>query len=145
MLAQYLDPRKIFLNFEEHDYEQALRTLVMVSNEKNIDVVLKNLQEREKVMTTAMGRGILMPRATIEGKERSEVIMAVNHSGFVLQDHSALAVNIIMLFLFSDKDDRPTMLAQALRLINDENLRKTIFRCKRPEDVITAIAEWEKA
>ncbi len=144
MIAQYLDPRKIFLDFEEHGYEQAMRSLIMVSNEKNVDGVLKNLQEREKIMTTAMGKGILMPRATIDGKERSEVIMAVNHSGFVLQDHSTPVVNIIMLFLLSKKDDRPTMLAQALRLLNDENLRKTIFRCKRPEDVIAAIEEWER-
>ena len=143
MLAQFLDPRKIFLNFEEHGYEQALRTLIKVSNEKNIDVVLKDLQERERVMTTAMGKGIFMPRVTIDGKERSEVIMAVNHSGLALKDHSALVVNIIMLFLFSKKDDRPTMLAQALRLLNDENLRKAIFQCKRPDDVITAIADWE--
>ena len=144
MLAEFLEPEKILLNFEEHNYHEALRKMLSRSAEKNVDQVLDRILSRDKVMPTALGKGIFLPRAIIDEKPRSEVIMAINHGGLVFEDYGALVANIITLFLFSKSDDHAAILAQSLRLLNDDGLRKTLFDCRKPDAVIKAITEWEK-
>ena len=144
MLAEFLEPGKILLNFEEHNYQEALRKMLSRSAEKNVDQVLDRILVRDKVMPTALDKGIFLPRAIMDEKPRSEVIMAINHGGLVFEDYGASVANIIMLFLFSKSDDQAAILAQSLRLLNDDGLRKTLFDCKKPDAVIKAITEWEK-
>jgi len=144
MLAEFLEPEKILLNFEEHNYHEALRKMLSRSAEKNVDQVLDRILGRDKIMPTALGKGIFLPRAIIDEKPRSEVIMAINYGGLVFEDYGASVANIITLFLFSKSDDHAAILAQSLRLLNDDGLRKTLFDCRKPDAVIKAITEWEK-
>jgi mannitol/fructose-specific phosphotransferase system IIA component (Ntr-type) len=144
MLAEFLESEKILLNFEERTYQNALRKMLCKSVEKNVDQVVDRILSRDKVMPTALGKGIFLPRTIMDEKPRSEVIMAVNHGGLVFEDYGSSVANIIMLFLFSKSDDRAAILAQTLRLLNDDSLRTTLFKCKEPNAVITAITEWEK-
>lgn len=144
MLAEYLAPQKIILDLKENNYRETLKKMVGLSNEMDVDQVLDGIYGREKIMPTALGKGIFLPRVVIDEKSRSEVIVAINHSGVVFEDYGTSVASIIMLFLFSKHDDRAAILAQGLRLLNDDSLRATLLDCRKPEDVIRAITDWEK-
>ncbi len=144
MVAEFLDTEKILIDFRENTYRAALHRMVGLSAEKNVEEVLERILSREKVMPTAVGKGIFLPRAIIAEKSRSEIIMAFSHAGLVFEDYGTSVANVIMLFVFSRNDDCAAILAQSLRLLNDDSLRTALYGCKKPADVITAIADWEK-
>ncbi|UCD18859.1 MAG: PTS sugar transporter subunit IIA [candidate division WOR-3 bacterium] len=144
MVAEFLDTKKILIDFEESTYRAALHKMMGLSVEKNVEQVLERILSREKVMPTAVGKGIFLPRTIIAEKSRSEIIMALSHAGLVFEDYGTSVANIIMLFVFSPNDDYAAILAQSMRLLNDDSLRTALYDCKKPADVVTAIADWEK-
>ncbi|UCF70452.1 MAG: PTS sugar transporter subunit IIA [candidate division WOR-3 bacterium] len=144
MVAEFLDTKKILIDLEESTYRAVLHKMVGLSAEKNVEQVLERILSRENVMPTAVGKGIFLPRAIIAEKSRSEIILAFSRAGLVFEDYGTSVANIIMLFVFSRNDDYVAILAQSIRLLNDDSLRTALYDCKKPEDVITAIADWEK-
>jgi mannitol/fructose-specific phosphotransferase system IIA component (Ntr-type) len=144
MLADYVAKDSILLNFEEQSYRQALLAMLAKSTESNDLQLVDKILERESIMSTAMGSGIFLPRVIIPGKARTEVIIAVNASGLSFEDYGTQAANIIMLFLFSGDNDYAAILAQGLRMLNDESLRADILESKNTADVIKVIREWEE-
>jgi len=100
--------------------------------------------EREKVMPTALGKGIFLPRVVLDNIKRTEIFITVNHDGIVFDDYGTAVANVIMLLLLSKKDDYVALLAQCLRLLNDDCLRSDLLHCRKADDVIKVISDWEK-
>ncbi|MGB7055874.1 MAG: PTS sugar transporter subunit IIA [bacterium] len=144
MLADYIDERKVLLNVDERSYQGTLLKMLEKSAEKDGAVIVQKILEREKVMPTALGKGIFLPRVVLMEKPKSEVIIAVNSKGLAFDDYGTATASIIMLFLFSENDNYAAVLAQSLRLLTDDSLRSDLIRSKKPKDVIKAIREWEK-
>ena len=144
MLADYLDKHKILLNVTAKNYRDMLLHMLETSAEKDKLCVVDKIMEREKIMSTAIGKGIFLPRAVLKAKSRTEVIIATNPSGLSFEDYGPARACIIVLFLFAENDDPAAVLAQTLRLLNDDTLRSDILECITPSDVIKAISEWEE-
>lgn len=144
MLADYLAEERMLLNFEAQSYRQALQAMLAKSTESNDLQLVDKILERENIMPTAMGSGIFLPRVVIPGKAKSEVIIAVNASGVSFDEYGTQTANIIMLFLFSENNDYAALLAQSLRMLNDESLRADILESKNAGEVIEVIREWEE-
>jgi mannitol/fructose-specific phosphotransferase system IIA component (Ntr-type) len=144
MLADYVAENSILLNFEAQNYQQALLTMLAKSAESNDLQLVDKILEREDIMSTAIGSGIFLPRVVITDKAKTEVIIAINASGLSFEDYGTPTANIIMLFLFSGCNDYATILAQCLRMLNDESLRADILESNNAGEVIKAIREWEE-
>jgi mannitol/fructose-specific phosphotransferase system IIA component (Ntr-type) len=144
MLADYIDERKVLLNVDETSYKGMLLLMLEKSVEKDGSVIVEQILGREKVMPTALGKGVFLPRVVLTEKPKSEVIIAVNSKGLCFEDYGAAMASVIMLFLFSVNDDYAAILAQSLRLLTDESLRSDLIKSKKPKDVIKAICEWEQ-
>lgn len=144
MLAEYLKPNQVVLNEGAADYRGMLMKMVSLSAEADAGKTVDMILAREKIMPTALGKGICMPRVVIEGKKRTEVIIAVNRQDMLFDDCAGKPANIIALFIFSGHDDRAALLAQGLRLFNDDNLRTALLKCAKGSEVIRAIRAWEK-
>jgi len=144
MLADYLNEEKIILNLEEHSYRGTLEKMLQKSGEKGPAAIVDKILEREKIMPTALGKGIFLPRVVLKEKSASEVIIAVNAKGLRFDDYGAVTANIIVLFVFSDKTDYAAVLAQSLRLLTDDTLRSDLLKSKKPKDIIKAISDWEQ-
>jgi mannitol/fructose-specific phosphotransferase system IIA component (Ntr-type) len=144
MLTDFLHEEQILLNLEAANYRGALLTMLERSSEKDIGPLVERILEREKLMPTAIGKGIFLPRVIQKEKQKTEVIMAINHKGLIFDDYGTAIANIILLFVFSEKDDYAAILAQSLRLLTDDVLRVDLLNSKRPRDVIKAVREWEK-
>ena len=144
MLSDYLDKERILLNVSATGFRDMLLRMLETSTEQDKLLVVDKILEREKIMPTALGKGIFLPRVIIKEKSRSEVIIATNPSGLSFEDYASVPAYIIMLFLFSEDEDHAGILAQSLRLLNDDTLRSDILESIAPTDVIKAIAEWEE-
>jgi mannitol/fructose-specific phosphotransferase system IIA component (Ntr-type) len=144
MLAEYLDTKRISLDMEARSYREMLSKMLALSSPVDMDSILDRILERERIMPTALGKGIFLPRVVLEDKKRTEVFVTINHAGLVFDEYSSSVANVIMLFVFSEKDDHAALLAQGLRLLNDDVLRSDLLHCEKPAEVIKAINEWEK-
>lgn len=144
MLADYLVREKIFLNFEAKDYKQAVEKMLAASSEKGLPQIVDMFMKRESLMSTALGKGIALPRIVLDDKKKTELIIALSTKGINANGFDRSPVKIIFLLLFSKTDDHPSILGQCLRLLNDGALRTELLSCKTPDEVIIAIKEWEE-
>jgi mannitol/fructose-specific phosphotransferase system IIA component (Ntr-type) len=144
MLAEFLNEGQIILDLDASSYRGALRVMLERSSEKDVESLIEKILEREKTMPTALGKGIFLPRVIQKDKQKTEVIMAVNHKGLSFDDYGTAIANIILLFVFSEKDNYAAILAQSLRMLTDDVLRVDLLKCKKPKDIINAVQEWEK-
>jgi mannitol/fructose-specific phosphotransferase system IIA component (Ntr-type) len=144
MLTDYIAEDKVLLNVDDTSYKGVLLSMLEKSAETDGAGIVEKIFEREKVMPTALGKGLFLPRVILREKPRSEVIIAVNSKGLTFEDYGAQTASIIMLFLFSAHDDYGALLAQSLRLLTDDCLRTDLLKSKKPVDVIKSIREWEE-
>lgn len=144
MLADYLVREKILLNFEAKDYKQAVEKMLAASSEKGLPQIVDMFMKRESLMSTALGKGIALPRIVLDDKKKTELIIALSTKGINANGFDRSPVKIIFLLLFSKTDDHPSILGQCLRLLNDGALRTELLSCKTADEVIIAIKEWEE-
>jgi len=143
MLLEYLDKDKILFDLSAANYRQAIEYLLRVSR-LDISQTLKNITERESMMSTALGKGVALPRAVLDDQKKTEVIMGIVRKGLKLKSFDLAPIKIIILHLFAKNDDYSAILAHTLRLMNDDNLKNEIINCRTAEDVIAVIKEWEE-
>lgn len=143
MLTDYLDKRHIIVGLDAHDLRGALHEMLKISREKAHSELIDRIMERENLMTTALGKGIAIPRIIIEKKRRSEIIIAVSKKGVKAPTLDLLSIKILFLCLFSEYDNHAEILAQILRLLNDDTLRGELLTIGSPEECYTIIHEWE--
>lgn len=143
MVAEYLAKDRILFDLGALDYKQAMEQMLHVSEAETSEAI-ERIMEREAIMSTALGNGIALPRVILENKAKTEVIMAIIPKGLKFGSLDLLPIKIIILHLFSKQDDHAAILAQTLRLMNDDNLKNEIINCRTGNDVIEVIREWEE-
>ncbi len=143
MLSEYLAKERVLLNLKTANLKEALTQMLRMSTEKNHSAIIDSIMKRESLMSTALGKGIALPRIIIEDKAKTEVIVALSPQGISMKSLDLLPVRIIFLYLFSEKDEYPAILAQSLRLLSEESLRAALLNSKAPDDLITIIKKWE--
>ncbi len=144
MLAEYLEKQRILLNVKAADFGEALKKMLTKSSEKQPSAIIDAIMKRESLMSTALGKGVALPRLVIEEKVRTEIIIAVSQESISMKNFEHLPVKIIFLYLFSAKDDYASILAQSLRLLNDDSLRADLLSSTTADEVIAAIKNWEE-
>lgn len=144
MLSGYLKSSRVLLNVKGNDYRELLSTMLAKSSANDIPGAVDKILEREKIMPTAMGKGIFLPRLILDDLRKTEIFIALSHNGLVFDDYGSAVANVIMLCVFSENDDHAALLAQSLRLFNDDSLRSDLLHCRKAEDVIKTIHDWEK-
>ena len=143
MLGEYLNKHKILLNFAADTIENGLAKMLEVSDEKDHAALIGNILNREELMPTSLGKGIALPRCHVKNKERTEIILALSPDGLPFRSFDQQQTRIIVLFLFSENDDAASLLAQSLRLFNDDSLRSDLVKCATEDEVIKIIKRWE--
>lgn len=144
MLADFIAEDKVLLHVDEGSYRGILLRMLDKGGRKDGASIVEKILEREKIMPTALGKGLFLPRVTLKEMPRSKVVIAVNPKGLTFEDYGNQTASIIMLFLLSENDDYAALLAQSLRLLTDDCLRMDLLKSKKPRDVIKAIREWEE-
>lgn len=143
MLGEYLHKDKILLNFTADTIEKSLLKMLEVSEEKANTELVQEILDRETLMPTSLGKGIALPRCHEKTKDRTEIILALSPDGLPFRSFDQKQTRIIMLFLFSEKDNAASLLAQSLRLFNDDSLRSDLMNCSTQDEVIQIIKRWE--
>ncbi len=142
MLNKYLKKDRILLEFQARNFSDALRKMLEKSSAPASHNIIEQILKREKLMSFIMRKNFALPRVVLEDKKQTEVIIAINKRGVKLSPDKN-PVKLIMLFLFPAKSVSAVIIAQTLRILNDDNLRDELIESKDPGQVIALIKDWE--
>ncbi len=141
-ISNYLDERLIaFIDVENRD--AALVSLVDVlaaaGKIKNKEVFHRALLEREKIVSTGIGRGVAIPHAKLESCNDFFIVVGIQKDKGL--DWKALDGSLVkLIFMIGGPEHKQTeylhILSSLTVAIKDEEKRKKLLSARTPHDVI---------
>lgn len=112
----------------------------------NKEANFKNLLERENIETTAIGDGVAIPHARIEGIDDIYVVFGLLKEGVDFKAIDGQSVRIVFLILSPQKDTSLQLrfLARVSRLMHVEELRKDLLQCRSAGEVLETFKRYEE-
>jgi mannitol/fructose-specific phosphotransferase system IIA component (Ntr-type) len=140
-LLNLISPKNISLNLQGKTKEAIIKELldILSTQGKLIDrvIVLKDLLDREKTMSTAIPNGIALPHAKTNAVQELTAAIGIKKSGLDFDSPFDDKTNIIVLTLAPP--DKSKSLYEFLLVItttlNDDTLRSKILAAQTPEEV----------
>jgi nitrogen PTS system EIIA component len=142
-LAEYLDPRLVVLELQAGGVDETIRALVdhLADHVAEAGRVEESLLAREAIHTTALGRGVAVPHATVAGLERPLVLIAVSRSGVAFGPVGLDPVHLFFVLL--SPADRAglhiKLLARIARLARHPGLLEALRSAASREAVIAEL------
>ena len=114
-------------------------------NEPDAEEIKKSLIEREKSMSTAIGKGVAIPHCSTSRVADIVVLMAIVPKGidFDASDGQLVKIVIMLLVPKSKLTQHIKTLANIAKLMSNEILRDTLLILKTPEKIIQTIKDFE--
>jgi PTS system nitrogen regulatory IIA component len=139
----------IVLNLKGKTKETVINELldILVTQGKLSDrtAALKDLLDREKVMSTAMPNGIAIPHAKTNAVQELTITIGIKKSGLDFDSPLDDKTNIIILALAPTNKAKPLykfILAIATAL-NDDTLRSKILTAKTPDEIAELLRQYK--
>ncbi|MCB1192125.1 MAG: PTS sugar transporter subunit IIA [Leptospiraceae bacterium] len=126
---------------------QELANLIFLSHpEINKEESLKGIFERESVETTAIGEGIAIPHAAIDGSTSITLGFGIFQDGIDFDSLDGKPVKVILLILFPKGDIglQLRFLAKLSRFAHNKELMQNLLECKNPDEVLHTFQMFEE-
>ena len=115
--------------------------------EEERESVKKALFDREKSMSTGIGKGVAIPHCTTGAVEEIVIILAIceNEIDFASIDNKPVRVAIFLLVPKKKLKQHIKTLANIAKIMNNEELKEKLISLKTPDTLIKSIKEYEKS
>lgn len=109
--------------------------------------VLEDILERERMMSTGVGKGLALPHAKTAGVSETVGCFAVTARPIDFDAMDGEPVRLVFMLAGPEaaRSKHIKILSHISRLLNRERLRKRILDCDTPADVLALFAEEEDA
>jgi len=144
-----LDPQTVFPDLEVNDKEEILDTLVSslkgkVSNGE-IEKIRTAVIEREKIMSTGVGKGLAIPHGKTAGIEETYAAFAILKNPVdyeAIDDHP---VNMVFLLVGPQSSNslHIKLLSRISRLMNNSDFRESLRECDSADEIIERFKDEE--
>ena len=116
-------------------------------NKENRDLIRNTLFDREKSMTTGIGRGIAIPHCSTDAIEDIVLVLSLCENGVDFESADSIPVQIAAFLLVpkSKLKQHIKTLANIAKLLNNDELRENLLQSKKAETVLKTIKNYEKA
>jgi nitrogen PTS system EIIA component len=149
MLTKLFSPAAMAMNLEATDQEQAFRELIALVPELNDGGragLLLSLLGRERLGSTALGRGIALPhtRYVVPGVIKSRIIFGRHPDGLDYGAPDGAPVKLLFLLVSPDVSQHLHILSRLTRVLRNPVLVEQIKSAAIPREVLRAIDEAER-
>ncbi len=146
---KYLSKDRMIIGIKAEDKDGIIRELVehlvkiKALGPDMFEDVLKEVLQREKNMTTALGSGIAIPHSRSEFVDRMLVLIALAPEGKNFDSMDGKPVKIFILILSPKNETGPhlQMIAALTKLLSDEKTQKELLASSSGEELYKKIAE----
>jgi fructose-specific phosphotransferase system IIA component len=150
-LFSLLDQTTVLPNYVVGSKKELINALVnaleeKMESEEQLEAVRKAVFEREKIMSTGVGKGLAIPHAKTKA-------VTENHATFALLDEpldfdSIDGEPVRLVFLLvgpeSNNSQHIKLLSRISRLMNSGSFRETILNCTSSEQILNAFQDEEE-
>ncbi len=149
-LFSLLNPDTVFSQLEVKNKSELISVMVDTLRGQidpgHIDEVKKAVMEREKVMSTGVGKGLGIPHCKTKAIDESLAAFALLKEP--LEFDSIDGEPVRMVFLLVSPDARNSLhiklLSRISRLMNSGSFREQILACETTEEILEAFREEEE-
>lgn len=115
--------------------------------EEDKDILKKALIEREKSMSTGIGKGIALPHCTTPKIDHTIIILALCENGidFDSIDNQPVKIAIFLLVPKTKLTQHIKILANIAKIISNDDIRDKLLSLKNQDSIIKVIKEYEKS
>jgi len=112
----------------------------------NKDLALKDVLEREDIMSTGVGKGIALPHAKSKSVTDSIAALIILKNPIDFDSLDGEPVNIAFMLLGPEKNVglHLRLLSKVSRLMNNDSFRLQLVDCKHKEDVVKLFNSMEE-
>jgi mannitol/fructose-specific phosphotransferase system IIA component (Ntr-type) len=109
------------------------------------EIIVKALIEREKSMSTGIGRGVAIPHCTAAGVEDVIVILAILDESMDFDSIDNIGVRIVILLIVPESrlSQHIKTMASIAKLMSVEKVRDGLLDSKKPETALEIIQSHE--
>lgn len=148
---ELLDPKYILTEFKSENKDDVINELVDLLDGDNrvvdLEEVRKCIFEREKIMSTGVGKGFAIPH----GKTNSitDILAAFGRTEKAIEYNSLDGEPVNLVFLLVGKDNlvgkHIKLLSRISRLMNNEEFRKKLIKAESKETILKIFEEEEQS
>lgn len=148
-IYQLLSPGTIRVGMEARDKTEVINRLVDLLSEspavKDIDAIRSAVLEREKVMSTGVGKGLALPHAKTSAIEDTAAAFVILKEPIDFGSIDNKPVQLVFLLVGTEaaKSLHIKLLSRISRLMNRDSFRERLLEADTPEQVLTIFKEGE--
>lgn len=144
-ITDHLSPHDVILGLNATSKPEVLRLLATEAANRlgrPEDEILEALQARERLGSTALGRGVALPHSRLEGELRPVVLFARLAHPLEFEARDEEAVDLVILVLWPDASPAGflPMLAQTCRSLREPQTLRRLRAASGPEEVVALLA-----
>jgi mannitol/fructose-specific phosphotransferase system IIA component (Ntr-type) len=141
-LSDLFSAETILLGVERSEKEALLERVVRYFDSKNMikdfELALRDVIERERVMSTGIGNGVAIPHAYTDGVDRlvAGFFRTEGEVDFAALDGMGVDLFFIILGPKASRRSHIKVLAKISRLLNHEEFRSSLRKAQARQDVL---------
>lgn len=112
----------------------------------NREIAMKEVLERERIMSTGVGKGIALPHAKTNSVSDSVGALTILSNPIDFQSLDGEAVSIVFLLLGKENNvgNHLRLLSKISRLMNNDFFRKQLLESSTPEEALEIFNKMEE-
>jgi len=151
-LADYLCRTAVCTNMDCQERDESIRMLLesLVEGEQMtaglVPKVLDAILDRERLGSTAIGRGVAVPHARLPELERILIAFSYSEAGIEFNALDGQPVHEVFLVVAAREgaDDYLDVMQHITRLVQNEDFRRFVAQAKSSQEVIDLIVEMDR-
>ena len=152
-LAELLSRGAICMDMRSSRREDAVRELLQALVSDNrlpaqmLEASLEAVEKREKLGSTAIGNGVAVPHARLQGLDGTVIAIGLSKEGVEFRALDGEPVHQVFLVLGPEEhpDDYIEVMRRISGLLQNGDFRRFMSQSKSPEDVIALFEEMDGA
>jgi mannitol/fructose-specific phosphotransferase system IIA component (Ntr-type) len=141
-ISEFLNSSNVFPSLKVTNKEDAIRFLAesIASRhpEADPDALLRAVMERERVMSTGVGKGLAIPHGKVNGLESSQMAYAKLETPIEYGSIDQLPVSQLFLVVGpeSQSSTHIRLLSRISRLMNNDGFRLELLECATTDEIL---------
>jgi mannitol/fructose-specific phosphotransferase system IIA component (Ntr-type) len=148
-ISDFLSSANVFPNLHVSDKEEAIRTLsasvAVHTPGTTAESLFQAVMERERIMSTGVGKGLAIPHGKVNGLETSEMAFArlVDPIEYGSIDQAPVSLMFLVVGPESQSSHHIRLLSRISRLMNNDAFRIALLSCTTADQILEHFREEE--
>ena len=151
VLAENLNPLNVLINSDAKNRWDIIKELVALAVKNSCipagaaESVSQALIEREKSMSTGIGKGVAIPHCTVADVSDIVVMMATNEKGINFDAIDSLPVRIVIMLIVpkAKLTQHIKTLAGIAKAMSDDSFKEKLLTFSSADDLLSFIRSYE--